>query len=399
MDDILNITQKATFDNSISGVEIHSFSPYNTAFSNSDEISIIIQKQDLIIHSADSYIYFEGSFLKADKTVSTKSHLVKNPMCHLFDEARFVINNTEVCRTKNLGITTTMKNYCSLNKHNSHGLHHTGWFDEDTKLMEKGQFSFCVPLKSLFGMAEDFSKVLINAKLELILIRSRNDNNAMVIKDNENMNVVISKISWKLPIIRLNDQERLRFLKTIDNDSTLQIFFRNWEIFEFPNLPATDKHLWSVKTSSQIQTPRFVIIGFQTNRKNNSGMNSSIFDHLSLRNIKLHLNTEVYPYENLNVNFENNQYSILYDMYAKFQMNYYNTPNQPILSYEEFKSKAPLIVLDCSRQNESIKSSSIDVAIEFETHANIPENSSAYCLILYDKIISYNPLTGLVKQM
>lgn len=400
MNDILNVNQKASFDNSISGVEMHSYQSYNTTFNNSDEIRIVIQKQDLIIHAADSYIYIEGTFLNADDgKASTTSHLVQNPMCHLFDDVQYLINNVSLDRTKNPGISSTMKQYVSLNKDNLHGVHHTGWFDKDSKLCANGHFSFCVPLKNLFGSAEDFSKVFINAKHELILIRSRSDDNAMLITNKEKMKLSINKVMWKVSHVKPSDLEKLRILRLIDNNTTLQIYFRNWELFEFANLPLTDKTLWTIKTTSQLETPRFVIVGFQTNRKNNVALNSSLFDHIDLRNIRLHLNSESYPYHSLDLNFENNQYAILYDMYSKFQMSYYNTANCPILSYEEYKTKAPLIVLDCRFQLETIRTGSVDISLEIETSKTIPALTSCYALILHDKLVNYNVLSGQVKNM
>lgn len=400
MEDILNVTEKASFDNSITGVEMHSYQSYNGVFNNSDEIRIVIQKQDLIIHSAASYIYIEGTFLKADDSLpSTTAHLVQNPMCHLFDDVQYQINNVTIDRTRNPGITSTMKQYISLNRENVNSVHHTGWFEEDSKLCKDGKFSFCVPLKNLFGSAEDFSKVFINAKHELILIRSRNDDNAMICKNKEKMKITINKIIWRTPHVKICDSEKLRILRLIENNTTLQIYFRKWDLFEYPTVPCTEKTLWTIKTTSQLETPRFVIIGFQTNRKNNIESNASLFDHIGLRSIKLHLNSEAYPYENINVNFDTDQYTTLYQMYSQFQQSYYNTKNCPILSYEEYKTRAPLIVIDCRFQLETIRTGSVDISLEIETHKAIPALTSCYALILHDKLVNYNVLTGQVKEM
>jgi len=35
-------------------------------------------------------------------------------------------------------------------------------------------------------------------------------------------------------------------------------------------------------------------------------------------NVKLYLNSEFYPYDDMNLDFENGKFAILYDMYAKF---------------------------------------------------------------------------------
>jgi len=39
------------------------------------------------------------------------------------------------------------------------------------------------------------------------------------------------------------------------------------------------------------------------------------------------------------------------------------------------------------------------VRLEFETKDNFPELTTAYCLIIHDRIIEYNPMTGDVRKL
>jgi len=41
--------------------------------------------------------------------------------------------------------------------------------------------------------------------------------------------------------------------------------------------------------------------------------NTSRFDHYKLNNVKLYLNSEYYPYDEMNLDFDKNRWSILYD--------------------------------------------------------------------------------------
>ena len=123
-----------------------------------------------------------------------------------------------------------------------------------------------------------------------------------------------------------------------------------------------------------------------------------IINDNSLTNIKVHLNSESYPYDDLNLKFDSDRYALLYNMYSKFQQSYYMKDPQPLLNIYEFK-KQPLIVIDLSHQNETVKSGPIDVRIEFKTLKNVPENTSAYCLIIHDRIIQYTPITGEIKKI
>lgn len=146
-----------------------------------------------------------------------------------------------------------------------------------------------------------------------------------------------------------------------------------------------------------MEKPRYVIFGLQTNKRSNITADPTTFDHCKLKNCKLFLNSQFFPYDNLNVSFDKKRYSILYNMYARFQSSYYGKTNTPLLSLNQFNELAPIVVIDCSKQNESVKSSSVDIKIEMEFESNVPANTSAYCLILHDKIVTYTPLMGIVK--
>jgi len=76
-----------------------------------------------------------------------------------------------------------------------------------------------------------------------------------------------------------------------------------------PKLGYGSQHSWNVKLSVNRKKPRFAIIGLTLNGE-------LITNNLS--NLKVHLNSESYPYDNLNV-----------EMYTRFQSSYYNRESQP----------------------------------------------------------------------
>ena len=141
------------------------------------------------------------------------------------------------------------------------------------------------------------------------------------------------------------------------------------------------------------------MLGFQTNRKNKTNKNASRFDHCSITDVKLYLNSQCYPYGNLNLTMSQNQYALLYDMYANFQATYYGKDPEPWLQKNEFLEYAPLFIIDCSKQNESLKFGPVDIRLEFESKNNFPVGTSAYCVILHDRIVEYNPISGGVEKL
>lgn len=408
--EILNIQAPIIFDESIAHCEIHAHQPYaSSTFNNSDEIRIAVQNQDHCLLPSKSSLHVHGRIVKTDGQPVTNTSLVSNAICHLFEEARYEINAIEIDRNKNVGITSLMKNYVSLNPGQSSYLQNTGWLkvnDNNQSLtIDTAYFDVAIPLNMIFGFAEDYHKIIVNAKHEIILKRSQSNANAVsqtvpaAADVVEAFKIEINKIEWLLPSVRLSDTRKFQLLKYIEKDPSIPISFRTWELYEYPLLPTTSNHVWTVKTSTQLEKPRFVILGFQTNRKNNTRRSSSLFDHCNLTNVKLILNDQCYPYSNLNLNIARNQYALLYEMYTNFQANYYGKDPQPLLSRGEFIEHAPLAVIDCSKQNESLKYGPVDVRLEFQTSENFPAQTSAYCLILHDRIVEYKPISGGVKKL
>ncbi|XP_044010192.1 uncharacterized protein LOC122853842 [Aphidius gifuensis] len=404
---VLAINSSVQFDESISHYEIHAHQPYgSSSFNNSDEIRITIQNQDLFILPSKSFLHISGKLSKKNtQTAPTKVKLVHNAMCHMFDEIRYEINGIEVDKSKNVGVTSTIKNYLSINA--STNLENAGWMsiDENVQLTnDDGYFDVCIPLKMLLGFAEDYKKIIVNAKHEIILIRSRNDINSIIPNDDtvvaeEQIDINIMKIEWLIPYVMLSNKQKIEMMKYIQKDPLISIGFRSWELYEYPLLPRTNKHIWTIKTASQLEKPRYVILVFQTNRKNQWNKNANNFDHCNISDVKLHLNSQIYPYGNLNLDINKNQFALLYEMYANFSESYYGNQQQFSISKEIFKSKLPFIVIDCSRQNEMLKSGPVDVRLEFESKENFPADTSAYCLIIHDRILEYKPISGIIRKL
>lgn len=355
---ILDVKSSAEFDDSITSLQHHAYNPYTTSFNNGDDIRISIQQQDLYLLPSDSYLYIEGNIkaiqLSDQATAAEKvlPNIVNNVVAFLFDEVRYEINGFEIDRCKNPGITTTVKGLISFTADDMNRLTIAGWnygLEEAKIKTNPSTINYCVPLKCLFGFAEDYKQIVMNAKHELILIRGRDDVNAFVGANNI-CKFEISKIQWRIPHVYVSDSEKLKLLKMIDRKESIQLNYRMWELHEYPSLPKSDRHIWSVKTSQKVNTPRFIIICFQTNRNNLINMDKAKFDHCEITDLKVYLNSDCFPYENINADFENDKYAILYDMYARFQeKNYFNrADSSPFLGYESFKKCAPLIVIDCS---------------------------------------------------
>lgn len=402
---VLNITNDIEFDNSITSKSFHTYLPYaGTSFGFNDEIRIPIQNSEIYTLPSSSHLYFEGVLTHPDGKIPASLKLVNNFICHLFDEIRYEIGGQVIDKVRNPGIAITLKNYISRNKLESDRLKNAGWSIDDDCIYKinnaNGKFNVCVPLNILFGFCEDYKKILVNVRQELVLLRSNSDSNAIIDSTNAyKSEIKLNKILWKMPHVSVNDATRLNLLNIINKEMNVKIAFRSYEIAELPSVPQTTKHAWSIKSVNQLEKPRFIILAFQTGRKGITNKNASMFDHCKIANAKLYLNAQQYPYDNLQINYDIDQYATLYEMYSLFQESYYEKISEPLLDILQFKNIAPIIVIDCLHQNDDLSTGTVDIRMEFETISEIPANTTAYCLILHDQFFSYNALTGNIVKM
>jgi len=165
MADIMNIGNEPIFDDRIVKIETHTYNPYaNTSFGYSDEIRIPIQQQDLYTLPCESFLYSEGKFTKTQGDNLAAEVLVNNCVAFMFEEIRYELDGVEIDRCRNVGITSTLKNYVSLTPERGEVLKNAGW--DTTENKGEGYFNFCVPLSTLLGFCEDYKRIVINVRHE-----------------------------------------------------------------------------------------------------------------------------------------------------------------------------------------------------------------------------------------
>ena len=396
---ILDVESQYVMDSKITKIEYHTYVPYTTSFNNNDEIRISVQQTDVYPFLHESFIFIEGKIED-----STKVKLCNNGISFFFDQARLEINGVEVDSTRLLGIASSLKGYLSCRPDNYYCYESAGWNFKNNSCItnDKGEFTVCIPLKYWLGFFEDFTKILINCRIELILTRNNNDKHFLLSKSTDvptSGSVTLNKVFWKIPHISIDDTERLKIMKIVEKEKSLFIPFRSLETYEYPELGNTKSVVWNLKTASKLEKPRFVIIGLQKNRKNSYAKECSMFDHCNLINVKVFLNSHIYPYDNLNLDFSKNNFTVLYNVYTSFQELYYeNGERNPILSPSTFVSQAPIIVIDTSKQSDTSTASTIDVRVEIEASENLTD-VAAYCLLIHDRIIEYVPFTREVRKL
>jgi len=71
-------------------------------------------------------------------------------------------------------------------------------------------------------------------------------------------------------------------------------------------------------------------------------------------------------------------------MYARFRTSYYQIPQEnrkTLLNMKNFRYGYTHVIIDCLRQNKSIKSDTVDVRLEFEFKENVSTKTTTYCFM------------------
>lgn len=407
--DILNIGGVVTEDNSIKKNELYTYTPFTNSFNESEEIRIVIQNHDSCVLPSESYLYLRINVITENNNENApeKVKFVHNFPSFLFSDARYELNGVEIDRIRNVGITSTLKLYAASHPSNTVGYYR---FNEAfTNRVAQSEYStlsydVMIPLKIWFGFCDDYKKVLLNSRHELILQRARNSLNCvwggLSTDGSTNVKIEITKLEWKMPYITLSDRVKMNMNGFLSKNKRFTIQHRTWDLYEYPELPQTMNHVWTVKSVSHWNKPRYVFVAFQHDKKENKIADASKFNSLRINSVRLHLNSQVYPYHMHELDFPAGRFSEIYEAYANIQSSYYHgeeNKNQFAINFRDFQRNA-VFAFDVSRSDETIKNGAVDIRLDIKATHNFPAKCSAYCLIIYDDEFVYSPLDGIVER-
>ena len=433
MADILQITEDIPVDDSIYEYEYKEYNPITGTDLNRGSIVITIESQDIYTHPAESFLNIEGQLIKNDDSnylLNDEITLINNGIMYLFSDVRYHLASHEIEVLQNPGHASAMlgmlKYPDDFNK--SQGLNQ-GWapdsgtggpIDQNIgfKIRQnyiinmpegnnnKGTFSFKIPLKHFLGFCEDYKKVLYGMQQRLTLTRTGNNN--AILKGNaaaggaaDDGKIRIDKISWFMPHVIPSDAYRLQLDKIIERKEKIPVGYRMLQCDNIPVPAQIGTFTWRLGVKSSPDIPRFIIIGFQTDKNNNQTTNPAIFDHCSVRNIYVTLNAKRYPdidYEN---DFRINKFSRIYGDAAIFRKKFYNMDeliSNSGINPENYKTLFPLFVFDVTKQSEKLKTSVSDIHIKASFNrtpgvgggtANPPNNTIAYAVIISDRLFHF----------
>ena len=427
MADILQITEDIPVDDSIYEYEYKEYNPIVGTDLNRGSIVLTIESQDIYTQPAESFLVIEGELRRRARAVDGAVQyyandavvtLINNAMMYLFSDVRFHLASHEIEVLQNPGHATTilglLKYPDDFNK--SFGMNQLWVKDENTGAAEirvaqdafnngfkirrdyiitspntNGKFSFKIPLKHFLGFCEDYKKILYGMQQKLTLTRT-NDNNAIFRTGADEGEVYLERIRWFMPHVIPSDAYRLQLDKIIEKKEKIPVGYRMLQC-DSSQVPATSTNFtWRLGVKSSPDIPRFIIVGFQTDKNNSQAFNPAIFDNLNVRNIYVTLNAKRYPDTDYDNDFTENHFSRLYGDAALFRKKFYNMDELVSncgINPQEYKTIYPLFVFDVTKQSEKLKTSVSDIHIKASFGNNPGNNTMAYAVIISDRLFHF----------
>ncbi|KAJ8912334.1 hypothetical protein NQ315_005939 [Exocentrus adspersus] len=304
------------------------------------------------------------------------------------------------------GIVSTVRGYLCYTSEDSKHLAISGWnFPNSPKLNPDGTFTFLIPLRHFFNIFNDYRTVICGMQT-FTFTRANNDANCFIVKEktstsNTTVKMDIQNVELKIKSIYPESGIKEKLLEGVAANNSIIMPYRQWDVQVKTLAAGAISDAWAVKTTSHVESPRYVIVCFQVEKLDKFKKDPTYFDHINITNIKLSLNAESFPTKRMRLNFDNNDYNEAHFRYTEFQSSYLNGPlheKRPILDYDVFKERT-LLVIDCSKRDENERPSTVDVRLEIEAAQGFPENTRAYCLIIHDCIMEYLPLDNIVNNL
>ena len=418
---MLNIGENFIQDESIESFEFREYTPITSNLNGNVEIRFNINQQNVFLNISKSYLIFKGRLLKDDDSefsINDNITLTNNALMHLFNDVKYSAGGKEIERLINPGETTTMlgclkydnnfETTIGLNQlwsKESQDFSRSGFEKRKSIILEKpkdkGNFSFCVPLKHIFGFCETYNKVMYGFAHELSLYRKENSDDSIIRKLDKTVSgdtveyfkmsnegkVKLDSLKWLVPHVKPSLEYQSKLLKAVKDKIKYRINYKKIQDIKTVVSSGTSFN-WRLSTKTSPEKPRFIILGFQLeNPRATDQFDKSLFIDANVRNIFVDLNSRRYPEVDYKLDFENYDYSRMFIEAIEFKEKCFMKDSPPNLSFIDYKEYYPLYVIDISNQEFSTKGQLTDITVNINFKNNVTKPLAIYAVIISDKII------------
>ena len=422
---ILETKEPLEEDESIVGYNIYAFNPVSgSQLNNPGNITITVNNSDDFYHPSHSWLEFEGQVIKEAGTNYTKDQMisfVNYGILYLFDQMKYCLNSSPIDVVFNPGFVANIFGLATFPDNYKPGLIE-GWAPDtseeitDNNLGFKarrdlilasepdpiGVFRFSIPLKRVFGFADDYGKIMYGFTHNLILTKSSSDDNALVHtawedplkkKDAEidAGKVNLSNIRWMLPRVRVSDVAKFILQEQIRNRIILDCGFRMRQHISI-DVAGGNTFTWRLGVRSSPEQPRFIFLAFQTKRSENQSYNNGIYDHCDLTSAHVLMNNDRYPVNDFETNFKKNYFDNFYNELVDFRKKFYGIDgiiSSSCVGPMEFKRRFPIYCFDVSKQSERLKSGVTDITLHCRFGTDVETPTVAHVMMISDRKLKF----------
>jgi hypothetical protein len=254
-----------------------------------------------------------------------------------------------------------------------------------------------IPLKSIFSFCDEYNRVLKYINFEIELIRQANNqriyfgavDTSLAFGDPNTTGLL--NIVLEIESITPNPQLSVE----LDNElkEPIHIAFLERTCI---NRVAGQSQTWDV-TETRFTAPRYVfIVNYQGNR--------NLFPHSDINYIQVVIDGEVMPNLQQGCRFLENRYTKFYQSF-KDVCKYFDTGTS--ITMREYADLYTIFAIDVSNQKDKIKGTNSNMSIRVHRNAIPagddnrvnPQNAEYYIVILQEKHIKLNCLTGMVETI
>ena len=204
-----------------------------------------------------------------------------------------------------------------------------------------------------------------------------------------------------MPHVRPADKDKMELYKIIERKKKkLPVGYRMIQC-DASSIPQTTSFSWRISVNSFPEVPRFIIVGFQTDKSGSQGQNPSIFDNVNVRSIYATFNSNKYPTLDYNLSFPKQQFSRAYGDAAEFRSKFFNVNeliSNPNFTPSEYRTLYPLFLFDVSKQSEKIKYSTTDIQIKMYFDEIVPADNQAFAVTISDRLMCIKIFFPYIKQ-
>ena len=195
-----------------------------------------------------------------------------------------------------------------------------------------------------------------------------------------------------MPHVTPADKDKMELYKIIERKEKIPVGYRMIQCDGAAIPQNSTSFSWRLSIKSSPEVPRFIIVGFQTNKSGNQKQNPSLFDSVNISNIYVMLNSMRYPTVDYNISFDKQRFSRAYGDAADFRSKFFNMDelvSSPNINPSDYRELYPLFLFDVSKQSEKLKYSTTDIQVKMDFSAGIPAYTEAYAVIISDRLINF----------